>query len=115
MLGVTTIDDLLDLSKSDLQALSYKDDEGVSHHLPIGKINTILSIRSWFQTQESTEDAVFLTLTPALLTTHRRSQASIAPAAYMNPKLLSWFVNTLVHLLVPMQTMLRNFMLLLSR
>ena len=79
--GVTTIDDLLDLSKSDLQALSYKDDEGVSHHLPIGKINTILSIRSWFQTQESTEDAVFLTLTPALLTTHCRSQASIAPAA----------------------------------
>ena len=50
--GVTTIDDLLDLSKSDLQALSYKDDEGVSHHLPIGKINTILSICSWFQTQE---------------------------------------------------------------
>ena len=54
--GVTTIDDLLDLSKSDLQALCYKDDEGVSHHLPIGKINTILSIHSWFQTQESTED-----------------------------------------------------------
>ena len=75
--GVITIDDLLSLSKFDLQELTWGDGQ---QRLPIGKINLLLSVRTWFQDQSSTDDAVFLTLTPALLTAHRRALAAVPPA-----------------------------------
>ncbi len=74
--GVTTIDDLLSLSKFDLQELTWGDGQ---QRLPIGKINLLLSIRTWFQDQATTNDAVFLTLTPAVLTDHRCALAAVPP------------------------------------
>ncbi len=74
--GVNTIDDLLSLSKFDLQELTWGDGQ---QRLPIGKINLLLSIRTWFQDQATTDDAAFLTLTPTILTEHRRALAAAPP------------------------------------
>lgn len=77
--GIATIDDLLSLSKEDLKSITWTDSLNVQKSLSIASINTLLSVASWFSDQDSTEDAVFLTLTPELLTAHRRSIAGTAP------------------------------------
>ena len=76
--GVLSIDDLLALSKEDLRSIQWFDDEGEEAALSIGAINTILAIGSWFTTQDTTNDAAFLSLTPAVLTAHRCALASTA-------------------------------------
>ena len=42
--AASTVEDVLSLSKDDLKSLSWTDDSGATCRLPIGAINTILSI-----------------------------------------------------------------------
>ena len=83
--GVLTVDDLFDLELADLKDLTYDDDNGNSKHLSLAGCKTLLSIRSWFQTQPLPEDAsgddTLLTLTPNTLTLFRRQQAHAAPTS----------------------------------
>ena len=74
--GIETIDDLLDMDKDDLRSISWESPDGDRSILSIGNVNTLMSIGSWFRTQSDTDDAVFLSLTPAMLTAHRRSVAA---------------------------------------
>ena len=79
--GVHVIDDLMDLSKNDLQSIKWTnptEDEDTSTplSLTIAQVNTILSIRGWFQTQDSHDDEVFLSLTGDALRTYRRTLAA---------------------------------------
>ena len=78
--GATTIDDLLDLTEAQLSRISWEDGEGGFASLPIAKINTILSIQSWYRTQEDNDDAVFLALTADTLKAHRRELAKHVPS-----------------------------------
>ena len=82
--AVASIDDLMDLTKPDLQSISWVDDSGNDATLGIAQVNAILSIRSWFQTQTNQDDDVFLFLTKNGLCDHRCALAatpSTGPAA----------------------------------
>ena len=59
--GVETIDDLLGLTREDLKSLTWTNPPSqTSESLPIAKINILLSIRTWFQSQVDNDDTVFL-------------------------------------------------------
>ena len=75
--AVVSIDDLMDLTKPDLQSISWVDDSGNDATLGIAQVNAILSIRSWFQTQTDQDDDVFLTLTKNGLRDHCRALAAM--------------------------------------
>ena len=77
--AASTVEDVLSLSKDDLKSLSWTDDSGATCRLPIGAINTILSIGGWFADQSTTDATEFLALTPESLASWRRSQAAAAP------------------------------------
>ena len=77
--SISTVEDVLSLSKDDLKSLSWTDDAGAVCHLPIGAVNTILSLGGWFADQPTTNATEFLALTPDSLASWRRSQAASAP------------------------------------
>ena len=78
--GISSIEELLELSKDDWKSLSWKDSSGDIHHLPLSRVNTLLSIGGWFASQSSTDESIFLSLTPIALADWRRAQASMAPS-----------------------------------
>ena len=53
--GATSVEDVLELTKDDLKSLSWRNLSGEICHLPIGAVNTILSIGGWFANQGTTD------------------------------------------------------------
>ena len=77
--AVASIDDLMDLTKPDLQSISWVDNDRIQVTLGIAQVNAILSIRSWFQTQTEQDDAVFFDPDQEWSSDHRRALAAATP------------------------------------
>ena len=83
--GVVSIEDLLEISKSDWLSLAFSgptDDEAVlpmTTSLTLSQANRIMSFVSWFGAQEDHTDATVLALTPDTLRDHRRALSLAAP------------------------------------
>ena len=73
---------MLELTRDDLKSTGFKDASDETQYLALGQINTILSIGSWFAAQTSTDPGVFLSLTPDVLSAHRRTTAAANPALF---------------------------------
>ena len=74
--AVASINNLMNLTKPDLQSITWVDDSGDDATLGITQINAILSLCSWFQTQTDQDNEVFLTLTKDGLCDHHHALAA---------------------------------------
>ena len=88
--GISTVEDVLDLPKQDLRALTFTtnetvDDEVVESEpktLKLVEANRILLVRQWFQAQDDASDSVFDLLDAETLKTFRRISVQSAPRAF---------------------------------
>ena len=79
--GCQSIVDELDLSKEDLKSIEWLNSAKEVQKLRIVEINSLLAVSSWFAAQSIKDESVFLTLTPDILSSHRRTSVTFpAPA-----------------------------------
>ena len=74
--GCQSIVDVLDLSKEDLKSIEWLNSAKEVQKLRIVEINSLLAVSSWFATQSIKDESVFLTLTPDILSSHRRTSVT---------------------------------------
>lgn len=76
--GVITIEDLFELTKADLNAMSWTDppNGGEPHTLTLSQVNKIRAVILWCLAQPTRDDATILTLTSDAFTTYRRESAT---------------------------------------
>ena len=81
--SVSTVEDMLELLANDLKLLHWKNAEGNICHLPVGYINSILSIGAWFSEEcSSTDLSEFLSLDADVLAAYCRRCAAASLSLY---------------------------------
>ena len=70
--GVTTVTDVLDMTKDDWKSVTWTGTDEEVGRLSIVAINTILAVKGWFSAQGSNDESVLLSLTRSKLAEWRR-------------------------------------------